>query len=118
RPQRGQRAAAPYQGPLPADARAWGAFSKQPGAVLVDGLVDFLSVLAAFQAEPARPPRPSGRVVLFGNGGGISVIAADTLARAGPNMAPVGREALAKPTGLALPAGGRPAHPPAVATQV
>jgi len=74
-------------------------------------LIDFLSVLAAFQAEPARPPQPSGRVVLFGNGGGISVLAADTLAHAGLDVAPLGRDALAKLEELALPPGASLTNP-------
>jgi acyl-CoA synthetase (NDP forming) len=111
RSQQGQRAAASHTGALAGDDRAWRALSKQTGAVLVHGLTDFLSVLAAFQAEAARPPQPSGRVVLFGNGGGISVLAADTLADAGLDLAPMGREALAKLKGLALGAGASLTNP-------
>src|SRR5262249_61941276 len=93
RSQQGQRAAASHTGALAGDDRAWRALSKQTGAVLVNGLIDFLSVLAAFQAEPARPPRPSGRVVLFGNGGGNSLLAPATPPPPGPHLAPIGRRA-------------------------
>lgn len=111
RSRQGQRAAASHTGALAGDDRAWRALSKQTGVVLVDGLIDFLGVLAAFQAGSARPTQPSGRVVLFGNGGGISVLAADTLVDAGLDVAPMGRETLARLAELALPAGASLANP-------
>jgi acyl-CoA synthetase (NDP forming) len=77
-----QRAAASHTGALAGDDRAWRALSKQTGTFLVDGLVDFLGVLAA-----------------------------DTLAHAGLDVTPMGREALARLEELALPPGASLTNP-------
>ncbi|WP_286929967.1 MULTISPECIES: acetate--CoA ligase family protein [Aeromicrobium] len=87
----GSRAAASHTGALSGNHRLWPALARQARLRLVDSLDDFLSVLLGF--DVAKPSvRPSSRdVVLFGNGGGASVLATDALARHGlvtPTLAP------------------------------
>jgi len=79
----GRAAAISHTGALAGDDRAWGALSKQTGCVLADTLDGFIDTLLAFQALAPRPQHPTRRVVLFGNGGGASVLATDQFARAG-----------------------------------
>jgi len=77
----GQRAAASHTGSLAGNDRIWKALASQTGSLLVDSLEDFIDTLAAFQSwDPTQAPF-SGRVVLFGNGGGASVLASDALGR-------------------------------------
>ncbi|HZU88228.1 MAG TPA: hypothetical protein VE993_03125, partial [Stellaceae bacterium] len=58
-----------------------------------------------------RPARPSARVVLFGNGGGASVLAADAFARRGFVVAAFDAPTRAALRALDLPAGASVANP-------
>jgi acyl-CoA synthetase (NDP forming) len=79
----GQRAAASHTGSLASDDRIWAGLVKQTGVALVDTLDAFLDTLLAFQMLTTRIDRPTRKVVLFGNGGGTSVLASDFFGRAG-----------------------------------
>ncbi|MGE0316020.1 MAG: CoA-binding protein [Lautropia sp.] len=90
RSRQGQRAAHSHTGSLASPQEAWRALASQTGAVLRDSLEDFVAALLAFQAYPAPTAgSPSERVVLLGNGGGASVLAADSLADRGLAVAPL-----------------------------
>jgi len=111
RTQQGQRAAVSHTGSLAADARLWDGLARQTGAVLVDTLEEFLDVLLAFQTLSPRPERPTDNVVLFGNGGGTSVLAADFFARHDLVVPPLQGEARAELDALNLPPGTSVANP-------
>jgi acyl-CoA synthetase (NDP forming) len=111
RTREGQRAAISHTGALASDERVWVALARQTGVILVDTLNEFVGALLALQLCAPRAARPTERVVLFGNGGGASVLAADAFARRGFALAAFGaaiREALER---LALPAGASIANP-------
>jgi acyl-CoA synthetase (NDP forming) len=101
----GQAAAASHTGSLAGDDRVWVALEKQSGCVLVDTLDDFVDTLLAFQMLKLNGERPVKRVVLFGNGGGASVLATDYFARLGLDIDPLGAAARAALEALALPPG-------------
>ena len=101
----GQAAAASHTGSLAGDDRVWVALEKQSGCVLVDTLDDFIDALLAFQMLKLKPASPVRRVVLFGNGGGTSVLATDYFAKMGLNIEPLGADALAALEALGLPPG-------------
>ena len=106
----GQRASASHTGALAQDDRLWDALAMQTGAVLVDTLDRFLDTLLAFQCLAPRP-LPSQGVVLFGNGGGTSVLATDAFSRAGFTVPPLEGEVLARLEALNLPPGSSIANP-------
>ena len=101
----GKMAAASHTGSLAGDDRAWVALSKQTGCVLVETLDEFLDALLAFQALTPRPQHPTRETVLFGNGGGASVLAADAFARADLDVRPFGQPVLEALAALKLPPG-------------
>ena len=101
----GQAAAASHTGSLAGDDRVWGALEKQSGCVLVDTLDDFIDTLLGFQMLTLKPENPLKRVVLFGNGGGTSVLATDSFAKLGLDIDPLGADTLAALEALALPPG-------------
>ncbi len=105
RTQAGQAAAASHTGSLAGDDRVWDALEKQTGCVLTETLDDFLETLLAFQMFVVRPQRPTRRVVLFGNGGGTSVLATDYFARLGLDIDPLDEVTLATLDALGLPPG-------------
>lgn len=80
RTSQGQRAAASHTGALAGDDRVWNALSRQTGCVVVDTLEQFIDALLTFQVLKPRVDRPTRRIVLFGNGGGTSVLATDHFA--------------------------------------
>src|SRR5207244_3004235 len=82
----GQRAAASHTGALGSDDRVWTALARQTGTAMADTLDQFIDLLLAFQCLAPRV-RPTRQVVLFGNGGGTSVLAADACARRGLALA-------------------------------
>lgn len=85
----GSRAAASHTGAAATDERLWHGLARQFGVTLVETLDDFLHSLLALQ-DLAREPQANARdVVLLGNGGGVSVLAADQFARAGLEILPV-----------------------------
>ena len=84
----GARAATSHTGALAGNDRVWPALARQTGCVLVDTLDEFLDVLLALQNLAPRRQRPTERIVLFGNGGGTSVLACDDFARRGLTLCP------------------------------
>jgi acyl-CoA synthetase (NDP forming) len=111
RTSQGQRAAASHTGSLAGDDRVWDALSKQTGCVLTDTLDQFLEALLAFQFMTPRADRPTERVILFGNGGGTSVLATDFFARQGLSIDPIADEALTALEALNLPPGTSVVNP-------
>ncbi len=105
RTRQGLAAAASHTGALAGDDRAWLALSRQTGCVLVDTLDQFVDALLVFQTLAPRPTRPTQRVVLFGNGGGTSVLAADYFAGLGLDVSPFPQPTLAALAALKLPPG-------------
>jgi acyl-CoA synthetase (NDP forming) len=93
----GQRAAASHTGSVVTDDRLWTALCRQTGVLMVDTLEEFLHSLLALQMLTPLRGRSTRNVVLFGNGGGTSVLASDVFYRAGfdlPTLGPAGRQAL------------------------
>ncbi len=107
----GQAAAASHTGSLAGDDRIWDALAKQTGCVLSETLDDFLETLLAFQMLTVRPDRPTERIVLFGNGGGTSVLATDYFARLGLHIDPLDAATLATLEALNLPPGTSVVNP-------
>ncbi len=105
RTQQGLAAAASHTGSLAGDDRVWVALSRQTGCMLVDTLDQFIDTLLMFQALTPQPSRPTQRVVLFGNGGGTSVLATDYYARLGLDVLPFGDATIAALAALKLPPG-------------
>jgi acyl-CoA synthetase (NDP forming) len=105
RTKQGQMAAASHTGSLAGDERVWLALSRQTGCVLVDTLDEFVDTLLLFQTLKPRTDQPTQRVVLFGNGGGTSVLATDYYARLGLDVVPFGRETIEPLAALRLPPG-------------
>ena len=105
RTRQGLAAAVSHTGSLAGDDRAWVALSRQTGCVLVDTLDEFIDALLVFQTLTPQPQRPTQRVVLFGNGGGASVLATDCFARLGLDVTPFGQPTLDALAALKLPPG-------------
>lgn len=111
RTSQGQRAAASHTGSLAGDDRVWDALSKQTGCVLTDTLDQFLEALLAFQFMTPRANRPTEQVILFGNGGGTSVLATDFFASQGLSIDPIADDALSALEALNLPPGTSVVNP-------
>lgn len=111
RTREGQAAAASHTGSLASNDSAWIALSRQTGVILTETLDEFLDCLVAFQCHVPRAAAPSGRVVLFGNGGGTSVLAVDAFARLGLAVAALPQSALERLATLKLPAGASIRNP-------
>jgi acyl-CoA synthetase (NDP forming) len=79
----GRQAAASHTGSLASPAALWAGLARQTGAVVTDTLEQYLDTLLAFQSLAPRRDHATSRCVLFGNGGGTSVLAADAFARRG-----------------------------------
>lgn len=79
----GAIAASSHTGSMAGDDRAWNALAKQTGSVLVETLSDFINQLLAFSYLTPRPEKPTQHVVMFGNGGGASVLGTDAFSRMG-----------------------------------
>ena len=105
RTRQGLAAAVSHTGSLAGDDRAWVALSRQTGCVLVDTLDEFVDALLAFQTLAPRTQRPTQRVVLFGNGGGASVLATDYYARLGLDVTPFSQTIVDALAALELPPG-------------
>jgi len=111
RSQYGRAAAASHTGALAGDDRLWDALTRQTGCVLVETIDQFIDALIALQFFDLRPERPTKDVVLFGNGGGTSVLGTDFFASVGLSVAPFGRDARAALEALKLPPGTSVANP-------
>jgi acyl-CoA synthetase (NDP forming) len=101
----GRAAAVSHTGALAGDDRAWVALARQTGSVLAEELDEFVDTLLAFQALAPRPGRSGRRTVLFGNGGGASVLATDSFARLGLDVRPFERATVEALAALQLPPG-------------
>lgn len=107
----GRAAAASHTGALAGDDRVWDALAAQLPVALVDTVDDFLDSLIALQSLTPRPGRPTQDVVLFGNGGGSSVLGTDAFARHGLAVRPFQGPALAALEAMGLPPGTSVANP-------
>jgi acyl-CoA synthetase (NDP forming) len=105
RTRQGLAAAASHTGSLAGDERVWVALSKQTGCVMVDTLDQFIDTLLIFQTLTPRSRHPTQRVVLFGNGGGASVLATDFFARLGLDVSPFEQSAIDALAAMKLPPG-------------
>lgn len=101
----GRQAAASHTGSLASPLALWRGIAAQTGVVITDTLDQFLDTLLAFQCLTARAERTTQQCVLFGNGGGTSVLAADAFARRGLTVEPMPDEAIAALDALKLPPG-------------
>ena len=105
RTRQGLAAAASHTGSLAGDDRVWVALSRQTGCVLVDTVDQFVDTMLLFQALTPRAAHPTQRVVLFGNGGGASVVATDYFARLGLDVSPFPQATIDALAALNLPPG-------------
>ena len=105
RTRQGRAAAISHTGALAGDDRAWVALSRQTGCVMAETLDEFIDTLLVFQALSPQPRHPTRRVVLFGNGGGASVLATDHFARLGLEIEPFEQATIAALAALKLPPG-------------
>ncbi|MGH8663574.1 MAG: CoA-binding protein [Burkholderiales bacterium] len=111
RTQQGRMAAASHTGALAGDDRVWVALSRQTGCLLVDTLDQFLDTLLIFQALTPRTDAPTREIVMFGNGGGTSVLATDLFSRLGLDVTPFAAPTLAAMRALKLPPGSSITNP-------
>ena len=110
----GQLAAISHTGALAGDARVWHALSRQTGAILAHNLDDFIDIAMTFQKlTPAPQPEniPVGPVALFGNGGGVGVLAVDAFADRGLIVSPFRKETQTLLASVGLPPGTSVANP-------
>ena len=107
----GRLAAASHTGALAGDDRAWKALEAQTPLVSVPHINAFLDTLLALQCLTPRTAKPTEEVVLFGNGGGSSVLGTDAFADAGLHVTPFSPEARAPLEALGLPPGTSVANP-------
>jgi acyl-CoA synthetase (NDP forming) len=105
RTRQGSAAAASHTGSLAGDDRVWVALARQTGCLLVDTLDQFIDTLLIFQSLTPRNDRPTREIVMFGNGGGTSVLATDLFARLGLNVTPFAAPTLEALKALNLPPG-------------
>ena len=111
RSRRGIAAAASHTGSLAGDFRAWQALARQTGCILANTLDGFIDSLSMLQSATPRADTPTRRVVLFGNGGGASVLATDYFSDLGLDVEPFGSETLSALSALRLPAGSSITNP-------
>ena len=107
----GRMAAASHTGAIAGNRDAWRALSHQTGCMLVDTVDQFIDALLAFQFLPLRTSKPTRNVVLFGNGGGTSVLAADAFAERGLDILPFDEAVRARLHAMKLPPGTSIANP-------
>jgi acyl-CoA synthetase (NDP forming) len=107
----GQQAAASHTGSLATPLALWQGLARQTGAFIADTLEQFLDTLLAFQSLVPRRDRPTRHCVLFGNGGGTSVLAADAFGRRGLEVRPLPAAALERLEALKLSAGSSVLNP-------
>ena len=92
-------------GALAGDNRAWEALATQLPVVLVSSVDAFIDALLALQHFTLRPEKPTRSAVLFGNGGGASVLGTDAFADEGLVVQPLEGEALSRLEAMGLPPG-------------
>ncbi|MGE0798616.1 MAG: acetate--CoA ligase family protein [Lautropia sp.] len=109
--EQGREAAASHTGSLASPLALWRGLARQTGLALTSTLEQFIDVLLGFQCFTPNPARPTTRCVLFGNGGGTSVLAADAFSRAGLAVAPLVPAAVTRLEALRLPPGTSVVNP-------
>lgn len=107
----GARAAQSHTGALAAQHRIWPAVAGQAGMILVDSLPEMLNAMLAFQFYDKQAVHEDVDVVLFGNGGGTSVLATDALERVGLNVPLLPKATRTELEKLDLPPGTSLANP-------
>lgn len=107
----GRMAAASHTGALADNMAAWNALCAQTPTVMVDTVDQFVNALLALQQLTPRPDRPTKKVVLFGNGGGTSVLATDFFAARGLEVTPFPTHTRQTLEALGLPPGTSVANP-------
>ncbi len=110
RTRQGQRAAASHTGALSGHDQGWQALAAQTGVVLVESLDAMIDALMVFQCLVPRVC-PTKRAVLFGNGGGTSVLGTDAFAKARFEVGAFDPMVLATLEALNLPAGSSVLNP-------
>ena len=105
RSREGQRAAVSHTGAMASDERVWQAAVRQLGLVQAETLDEFMDILLAFQMLTPRPSKPTEKVVLFGNGGGISVMGTDIFSSVGLSVPAFSEETRKPLDDLNLPPG-------------
>lgn len=105
RSREGQRAAVSHTGAMASDERVWQAAVRQLGLVQAETLDEFMDILLAFQMLTPRPSKPTENVVLFGNGGGISVMGTDIFSSVGLSVPAFSEETRKPLDDLNLPPG-------------
>ncbi|WP_299654075.1 acetate--CoA ligase family protein [uncultured Jannaschia sp.] len=101
----GRMAAASHTGALAGDDRAWEALAAQLPVALVTTVDSFIDALLALQHYALRPAKPTNSVVLFGNGGGASVLGTDACVDYGLSLRPFEGRTLSLLEGMGLPPG-------------
>ncbi|HET9020005.1 MAG TPA: acetate--CoA ligase family protein, partial [Acetobacteraceae bacterium] len=111
RSEHGRAAAASHTGALAGGERLWDALAQQAVCATVETVDQFIDALLALQYFDLRPERPTQDVVLFGNGGGTSVLGTDYFAGRGLRVAPFAPAARERLEALKLPPGTSVANP-------
>jgi acyl-CoA synthetase (NDP forming) len=111
RSSQGRIAAQSHTGALAGDNRGWSALTAQTPCVEVDTLDEFVDTLLTLQHLALRPQRPTRKVVMFGNGGGSSVLGADFFASLGLDVSPFAPPVLAQLEAIEVPPGTSVANP-------
>lgn len=101
----GSRAATSHTGALAGNHRLWPAIARQAGITLVDSLADFATALHALSTVDLSLKPNGNEAVLFGNGGGASVLGADALDRQGFSTRPLPESVIAELESLEVPPG-------------
>lgn len=99
----GRKAAGSHTGALTSEAHVWQALADQTGTHLVTDLDRFLDALLIHQTLAPQAGCATRSVVLFGNGGGTSVLGSDHIARAGFAMATVPETVRARLDAIGIP---------------
>lgn len=106
----GRRAVASHTGALAGNESVWAAVAAQTGCMLVQTMDEMIHQLLLFQTLKARD-KQTRRIVLFGNGGGAGVLATDTFAQLGFELAEFGDETSAMLGELNIPHGASLQNP-------
>lgn len=108
--QQGQAAAMSHTGALAGNEAAWDALATQTGLARVQTLDQFIDSLIILQSlQPSSVP--TDKVILFGNGGGASVLGTDAFARVGFELAVLDGDVRTRLEGLGLPPGSSVSNP-------
>ena len=110
----GHAAAVSHTGALAGDARVWHALSRQTGAVLTGNLEEFIDAAMTFQMVPPNTMSvrgDKGPIALFGNGGGVGVLAVDAFAERHLQVRAFSKDTQARLTAVGLPPGTSVANP-------